>query len=142
MIETISIQSIWNPPGKEFPKVITTPEQAKFHLYKDQEQLTQNLKVGSLVAIDCLDTTNRQGKPIRRIQNVILDGQPIISQAVAETKAQEAPKYGGDEDSYTRRSIERQVSVKLAFEISSEAEGLEAVLNKAERIYQWISKGA
>lgn len=111
-VETISIQSIWSPPGKDFPKVITTPEQAKFHLYKDQEQLTQNLKVGSLVTIDCFDTTNRQGKPIRRIQNIIVDGQPIISQAVAEIKPQESTRglgtprtYGRDEDRVDQRTF-------------------------------------
>jgi len=54
----------------------------------------------------------------------------------------EKAKYGRDEDSYSkeRRSIERQVSVKLACEISAEADNLEAILNKAEEIYQWISK--
>ena len=56
--------------------------------------------------------------------------------------SREKAKYGRDEDSYRkeRRSIERQVSVKLACEISAEADNLEAILNKAEEIYQWISK--
>ena len=78
--QSITIQSIWSPPGKDFPKVINTPEQNKYHLYKDQEQLAPYLQVGRVVQLDVFETTNQQGKPISRIQNVLVDGQLVIPQ--------------------------------------------------------------
>ena len=84
--ETIRVQSIWSPPGKEFPKVINTPEQRKYHLYQDQKELVSHIQVGDEVVIEVLETTNQQGKPISRIQNVILDGEPVIGRQVKETQ--------------------------------------------------------
>jgi len=78
MIQQVTIQRIWSPPGKEFPKVITSPEQERFHLYADQKDLAPHLRIGSLVSLDVHETTNQKGQPIRRIQNVIIDDKPII----------------------------------------------------------------
>lgn len=117
-MEKISIQEIWSPPGKEFPKVITTPEQTKYHLYKDQAELSSHLKVSSEATIDWFDTTNRQGKEIRRIRNVIVNGKPVIAQesegdVKPDTGGQPAKKYGRDEDRTDQRTFVMEVGQDL-----------------------------
>ena len=49
-------------------------------------------------------------------------------------------KGGYKADPAKMDSIERQVSIKLACDISSDTETLEQIFNKANKIYQWISK--
>jgi len=111
MIETIGIQSIWSPPGKEFPKVITTPEKVKYHLYEEEGELSQYLKVGSAVTVDYFPTQNRQGKDIRKIQNIITEGKPILQQVPEKPVAQK--KYGRDEDRTDQRTFVMEVGQDL-----------------------------
>ncbi len=74
---------------------------------------------------------------------------PVVSKP-ASTEEQPAPKIaiapqavgktGYKADPAKMSSIERQVAIKLACDISSDTESLEQVLAKAEKIFQWISK--
>lgn len=79
-----------------------------------------------------------------RLVNIWVDGKLVYE----EKKKAPFTRQGRSDESYAieRRSIERQTSAKLAFELYSKEEGIDAlnfeyVLKKAEQIYQWISGG-
>jgi hypothetical protein len=52
---------------------------------------------------------------------------------------QERGKTGYKADPLKTSSIERQVAIKLACDISSDTETLEQIFSKADKIYKWIS---
>ncbi len=111
---TITIQEVWCPPGKEFPKVLTTPEKKKYHLYEDQAELAEHIKVGHQIAILPLDTTNAAGKPINRIQNVYVDGKPVIAQEQPPAKA---PKRQAGEGITIRDNSQKSFACSYAKDV-------------------------
>lgn len=74
----------------------------------------------------------------------LFDGKPPEGQQVEPIKAgvgkalAPAPQAVGGE-AKRQLSIERQVSIKLACDISSDTESLEQICEKADKIYKWIS---
>ena len=117
MPEQITIQKIWSPPGKEFPKVFTTPEQTKFHLYEDQAGLKDYFRLGAVVNLDAFDTTNQQGKPIRRIRNVFVDNKPVIPQE-GKSLVEEAVKIGAVVTSSTDDTRLRSMAISYSKDLA------------------------
>lgn len=141
---TITIQEVWAPDGKEFPKVITTPEQNKYHLYKDQAELAQYVIVGSQITIDPFETTNRAGKPITRIQNIFVDGKPVIAQEQAQpappTKPPTTDKIG---EGQREGMVGKNRSFALAYAKDLATNGViekDNILEWADSFLQWLNK--
>ena len=66
----------------------------------------------------------------RDVKQIYVEGQPVGGKKQWQAR-QDSPE--------TRASIERQVSVKIASEISDTSESLDEILRKADIIYKWIS---
>ena len=64
--------------------------------------------------------------------------EPAPSAPVVDKKPPEIPKQGYKADPAKTDSIERQVAVKLACEISSDTDTMEQIFTKADKIIAWI----
>ena len=93
-------------------------------------KLKEYCQVGGEIDADLTQSKKPDGNPT--IDMIYIDGKPVI-----EKPKQVGRSFGKSKEE--QKSIERQVAVKLACEISSDNEPLEAILRKAEQIYKWIS---
>ena len=77
MNETITIQQVWASPDDKV-RVITTSEQRKLNCYNSA--LFTFFTLGRQVEVEALPSTKKDGTPITKIVNVIVNGQPVLKE--------------------------------------------------------------
>ena len=76
-----------------------------------------------------------------KITQLYVDGQPVQVKKDWSGKSQLTPEQWAEKDRIERRSIERQVSAKIAAEIIEKPASLEKWAGAADYIFDWISEG-
>ena len=133
--EKISIQTlseIRTAASKRQYFTLENPEEKKFVCFITA--LWEHCKVGS--EIDAEVEPREGNDPL--LTNIYINDKPVYK---AEPKPQGWSK-GRSEESYAkeRRSIERQTSIKAAIDMSGDTNDIELILERADKIYQWISR--
>lgn len=96
--------------------------------------LAEAVKVGAELDVEIIHTTKVTDQATyhhHKVTQIYIDGQPV--------RGKKDGGYRGHSPE-ERRSIERQVSAKLACEFFDTKTGVDPILLIAEKIYQWISK--
>jgi len=128
--------------GKETTKSVFDSLEDKWNLL--QENRTLEFKVEKKGQFwNVVDILEVEVPPPTKA-TILPEHQKEIDKAVAGSKpppsGQEAGKTKYKADPAKINSIERQVAMKLACEISSDTETLEQIFTKADKIYEWISR--
>lgn len=126
-MQKITISEIYPPTEEKKPTIIVDESGARMSGFDTK---LRSLTIGSIIEVEL----EIKGKYINikewKMISEAKEGQPIAT--TGGRQYQDSPEK--------TTSIERQVAAKLAFEYSDASESLEAVLNKAEKIYRWIGQ--
>ena len=133
--KVIKVASIMTPNPK-FPTLLEFKGEDGVKYETWVKALATEVQLGA--ELDCdITHSKKEGESgifyHHKITQIYKEGKPVYQ---AETKPG-GRSYGKSKEE--QRSIERQTSIKLACEISSDNDLLEAILQKAEQIYKWIS---